>query len=152
MSRAKQASKRKRRSKTVPVLGAARLSLALASGASAATVGPAADMLTRNTGVCHEITLGEEEAVDVSLATFYVLDKENAGAFRPGVKLAMGGGCGCGGCGCWTGTNYGASTLGSEAIRGNIRSSPRTNTRTCVSAHTFGKTHKTHDYRLGAAT
>jgi hypothetical protein len=67
MSRAKQASKRKRRSKAVPVLGAAGLSLALASGASAATGGPAADMLTRNTGVCHEITLGEEEIFDVSL-------------------------------------------------------------------------------------
>jgi hypothetical protein len=93
MSRAKQASKRKRRSKAVPALGAAGLSLALASGASAATSGPAADMLARNTGVCHEITLDEEEIFDVSLATFHVFDKENAGAFRPGVKLAMGGGC-----------------------------------------------------------
>jgi hypothetical protein len=113
MSRAKQASKRKRRSKAVPVLGAAGLSLSLASGASAATGGTAADVLTWNTGVCHEITLGEEEIFDVSLATFHVFDKENAGTFRPGVQLAMGGGCG--GCGCWTGTNYGASTLGSDA-------------------------------------
>jgi hypothetical protein len=121
MSRAKQASKRKRRSKAVPVLGAAGLSLALASGASAATGGPAADMLTRNTGVCHEITLGEEEIFEVSLATFYVLDKEYAGAFRPGVKLAMGGGCGCGGCGCWTGTDYGASTLWSEPRQHSIK-------------------------------
>src|SRR6202021_2391928 len=36
--------------------------------------------------------LSEEEMVDVSLATFYVFDKENIGS---GVQLA----CGCGGCG-----------------------------------------------------
>ena len=97
MSHAKQASKRRRRSKAVPVLGAAGLSL-LASGASAVTGGPAADMPTQNTGVSHEITLGEEEISDVSLATFYVFDKENAGTSRPGVQLA---GRGCGGCrGC----------------------------------------------------
>jgi hypothetical protein len=54
-----------------------------------------ADPLTRNTGVSHEITLGEEEISDVSLATFYVLDKENAGTLRSGVQLAM---RGCGGC------------------------------------------------------
>ena len=109
MSHAKQDSKRKRRSKAVPLLGAAGLSLSLASGASATTTAdPAADPLTRNTGVSHEITLDEEEISDVSLATFYVLDKENAGTLRPGVQLAMRGcgGCrgfarGCGGCrGC----------------------------------------------------
>ena len=100
MSHAKQASKRKRRSKALPVLGAAGLSLSLASGASAVTGGPAADMPTRNTGESHEITLGEEEISDVSLATFYVFDKENAGTSRPSVQLARGGcgGCGCGGC------------------------------------------------------
>ena len=36
------------------------------------------DMPTQNTGVSHEIILGEEEISDVSLATFYVFDKENA--------------------------------------------------------------------------
>ena len=66
---AKQASKRKRRGKAVPVLGAAGLSLSLASGASAATSGSTADMLTRSTGVSHQITLCEEEIFDVSLAT-----------------------------------------------------------------------------------
>ena len=95
MSHAKQASKRKRRSKALPVLGAAGLSLSLASGASAVTSGPAADMPTRNTGASHEITLGEEEISDVSLATFYVFDKENAGTSRPGVQLARGGCHGC---------------------------------------------------------
>ena len=51
-------------------------------------------MLTRNTGVSHQVTLCEEEIFDVSLATFYVFDKENAGTFRRGVRLAAGG-CGC---------------------------------------------------------
>ena len=55
-----------------------------------------ADMPTaRNTAFNHEITLGEEEISDVSLATFYVFDKENAGALRSGIQLARGG-CGCG--------------------------------------------------------
>src|SRR4029077_5633440 len=111
MSHAKRDSKRKRRSKAVPLLGAAGLSLSLASGASATTTAdPAADPLTRNTGVSHEITLDEEEIFDVSLATFYVLDKENAGTLRSGVQLAMRGcggcrGCGrgCGGCGGFRG-------------------------------------------------
>jgi hypothetical protein len=117
--RGKQTSKRKRRACAVPVLGAAGLSLSLASGASAITAGPAADMPTRNTGVSHEVTFGEEEIADVSLATFYVFDKENPGTSGP-VQLARGchgchgchgcrgcRGCGrgCGGCGgcrgCW---------------------------------------------------
>jgi hypothetical protein len=98
MSHAKQASKRKRRSKALPVLGAAGLSFSLASGASS---GPAVNMPTPNTGVSHEITLAEEEISDVSLATFYVFEKENAGALRPGVQLVRGGcGGGCGGGGC----------------------------------------------------
>ena len=115
----KQTSKRKRRACAVPVLGAAGLSLSLASGASAITAGPAADMPTRNTGVSHEVTFGEEEIADVTLATFYVFDKENPGTSGP-VQLARGchgchgcrgcrgcRGCGrgCGGCGgcrgCW---------------------------------------------------
>jgi hypothetical protein len=94
MLHAKQASKRKRTGKAIPVLGAAGLSLSLVSGAPAAC-GPVADMLTRNTGVNQQIILCEEEISDVSLATFHVFDNENAGAFRRGVKLA-GGGCGCG--------------------------------------------------------
>jgi hypothetical protein len=122
MSHAKQASKRKHRACAVPLLGAAGLSLSLASGAPAATEGPAADIPTQNTGVSHEITLGEEEISDVSLATFYVFDKENVGTSEPAVQLAYWhrhwrrgcrgcrrgcrcGGCvrlyfGCGGCGC----------------------------------------------------
>jgi hypothetical protein len=96
MSHAKQASKRKRRSKALPVLGAAGLSFSLVSGASG---GPTVNLPTPNTGASHEITLAEEEVSDVSLATFYVFDKENAGTFRPNVQLVRGGGCGGGGCG-----------------------------------------------------
>jgi hypothetical protein len=55
---------------------------------------------TRNTGVSREaanleITLGEEEISDVSLATFHVFAKENA---ANGLRLPRknpGGGCGC---------------------------------------------------------
>jgi hypothetical protein len=58
--------------------------------------------------------LREEEIADVSLATFYVFDKEASHSSRSGVRLAMGGmgGCGgccagCGGCGaCWAGSYY----------------------------------------------
>jgi hypothetical protein len=98
MPRAKQASKRKAGTKAVPVLGAAGLSLSLAGGASAAASGPAADMATlKNTTQLHEITLAEEEISDVSLATFYVFDKENNGALQDGtLQLARGGGGGCG--------------------------------------------------------
>jgi len=103
MSHAKQASKRKQRSKVIkaaPVLGAAGLSLLLAGGALATTGGAAADMPARNTAPDHEITLGEEEISDVSLATFYVFDKENLETPIPGMQLARGGGgCGHGGCG-----------------------------------------------------
>ena len=95
MSRGKKTSKRKSRACAVPLLGAAGLSLSMVSGAPAATVGPTA----------HEITLGEEEISDVSLATFYVFDKENVGASEPGVQLVGHRGChgchahrGCRGC------------------------------------------------------
>jgi hypothetical protein len=112
MSHAKQAStKRKRRINAVPVLSAAGLSLSLASGASAA-IKPAADMPTPKTGMSHEITLCEEEISDVSLATFYVFDNENAGTFRRRIKLAQG----CGGCGCGFGCGGGGDGGGGCAV------------------------------------
>ena len=104
MSNVKQPSKRKRRSKAVPVLGIAGVSLAMAGGASAATTGQATDTLSQNTSPRHEVFLGEEEISDVSLSTFYVFDKENAAKPQAGEKVAWGcrcGGCrGCGGCRC----------------------------------------------------
>jgi len=101
MALAKQASKRNRRSKAVPVLGAAGLSLSLASGASASTSGQVADVTPQNTPPNHEIFLGDEEISDVSLSTFYVFDKENAAQPKLGEQVAWGcRGCGCRGCRC----------------------------------------------------
>lgn len=101
MPRVKQASKKKRVTKAVPALGAAGLTFSLVGGASAA-VAPANDeSLTTNYSPNHQLTLGEEEIADVSLATFYVFDKEGAAAAKGGVQLARGCGCrGCGGRGC----------------------------------------------------
>jgi hypothetical protein len=100
MARAKQTSKRNRRSKTVPVLGAAGLSLSLASGASASTGGQVADVTPQNSVPNHEIFLGDEEISDVSLSTFYVFDKENAAQPKLGEQVAWGCRCGCRGCRC----------------------------------------------------
>ena len=106
MSSTKQASKIKRRTKAVPVMGAAGL-FSLAGGvgvAAASTGGPAADLPLQKVTQSHEIILGEEELSDVSLATFYVIDKENAAAVKSGIRVARGcggcGGCGGRGCGC----------------------------------------------------
>jgi hypothetical protein len=46
-----------------------------------------ADLPTQKTAPNHEIIVGEEELSDVSLATFYVFDKENAPIH--GVRLAL---------------------------------------------------------------
>ena len=90
----KQASKRKRRSKAIPALGAAGLSLTLASEASLASTAPALDTMTRNAGVSHEITLREEEVCDISLAAFHVFDREGAKRFRAGERpVTVGQGC-----------------------------------------------------------
>src|SRR6516164_2133821 len=128
MPQAKQTSKLKRRSKALPVLGAAGLSLSLTSVASAVP-GGLGDMPTSKTGddnrvtlgeedISHGslvpfyafnkesqsdgVTLGEEEISDVSLATFYVFDKETEGTAQSDIELVHAGcgGChGCGGCG-----------------------------------------------------
>src|SRR5438445_12699260 len=121
MPQTKRASKRKYPKEAVPVLGVVGVSLSLAGGASAATAVPAADIPSSDTSP-PQITLSEEEIADVSLGTFYVFDKENAGTPRLGEKFVRGcggrgcgcrgcgrgcrcggggcGGCGCGGCGC----------------------------------------------------
>jgi hypothetical protein len=100
MAKPKQASKRNRGSKALPVLGAAGL-LSLAGGASASTSGPAADVTPRNVSPNHEIFLGEEEISDVSLSTFYVFDRENTATPQLGEKVAyIVRGCGCRGCRC----------------------------------------------------
>jgi hypothetical protein len=100
MASSKQASKPNRRSKAVPVLGAAGLSLSLAGGASASTSTAATDITPPNVSPNHEIFLGEEEISDVSLSTFYVFDKENTSTPQIGEKVAYWRGCGCRGCRC----------------------------------------------------
>ena len=105
MSRTKQTTRRKYRSKAVPILGAAGLSLTLASGVSAAA-GPTPNTPARNAAVSQEITLREDEISDVSLATFHVFDKES----HTGKRLA----CGCGG-GCCLFARAPSSAFGNDA-------------------------------------
>ena len=126
MARTKNPSNRKSLKKAVPVAGLAGLSLSLVGGATTAIGGPAANMPMQATVPSHEITLGEEEISDVSLATFYVFDKETAEQARPELQLVRGGcgghgvghggcggrgcggrGCGLHGCGCWGGCGCG---------------------------------------------
>jgi hypothetical protein len=100
MARAKQASKRKRPKIALPVWGAAGMSLAMAGGASAATA-PTAKAPSQGKILPPVMALGEEELSDISLATFYVFDKENRTPLL-GERYARrcGGGCGrCGGAG-----------------------------------------------------
>ena len=93
----KRSSIGKRRSKALPALGFAGMSLSMASGACAATSEASAN--TSPPSQKHEIFLGEEEISDVSLATFYVFDKENAGLPPLSQRLRLAAGCGAG-CGC----------------------------------------------------
>jgi hypothetical protein len=102
----------------------------MVGGASAAAV-PANDATqTTNYSPNHQITLGEEEIADVSLATFYVFDKEGTAAAKDGnVQLARGCGCrGCGGCrgcrgcrGCGRGCGCGVGWGGCCASWGGCR-------------------------------
>ncbi len=98
------------KSKTLPLLGAAGLSLSLASGASAFPSAPTAPMQSPNPADDHAVTLGEEEISDVTLATFYVFDKEGDGTGQSDVQLV---GHGCGGChGCGGGGCHGCGGCG----------------------------------------
>jgi hypothetical protein len=119
MARQKQTSKRVKA--VLPALGAAGLTFSMVGGASAAVV-PANDATqSTNYSPNQQITLGEEEIADVSLATFYVFDKESTAATKDGnVQLARGCGCrGCGGCrgcrgcrGCGRGCGCGVGWIG----------------------------------------
>jgi hypothetical protein len=90
----------KRRSKALPTLGFAGMSLSMASGACASTSeAPTISPPSQK----HEILVGEEEFSDVSLATFYVFDTGPPPLFQK-PRLAVGGGAGCGcsfGCAYW---------------------------------------------------
>ena len=97
MPQSKRTAQRKRRSKVVLALGAAGLSLSLASSASAAV-----GRMNGAGSVPVSKQLYEEEISDVSLATFHVFDKESTR--RPSARLAQSGGCG--GCGCGCGSSF----------------------------------------------
>ena len=117
MPRVKQASKQKRTTKAaaVTMLGAAGLSLSLMGSASASTMPTAYLPQSDNTSPNHRFVLGEEEMVDVSLATFHLFDRENVGS---GVQLTYRGyrgcrGCrACAGCACGGGGGCAASDPG----------------------------------------
>jgi hypothetical protein len=94
MARDKQASKEKRRRKVLPFLGAAG-TLAVAGGASATA--PTANMAQQDPTPLPVLSLYDEELSDVSLATFYVFDREIAPESLLDQRVAAR----CGGCrGC----------------------------------------------------
>jgi len=109
MAQTKQPSKRKRGRRGVPALGAAGVSLVMAGGASANA--PTANVPSlQDTPLRPVVALDEEEIADVSLATFYIFDKENVSHLGQGIRLAAKGGCGgcgCGGKGCGGGMGCG---------------------------------------------
>ena len=80
MSHTKEAGQRKRRTKAVPVLGAAGLSFSLATGAPAAVGNVNQDPAT--SALVAKQVMDEEPISDVSLATFHVLDNESGSTWR----------------------------------------------------------------------
>jgi hypothetical protein len=97
MARAKKTSKRRRQHTALPIFGAAGASLAMAGGASAAAVPPEHGPSQAKAAPYSITVLDEEEISDVSLATFYVLDRESA-SLGERIQLAQ---RRCGGCrGC----------------------------------------------------
>ena len=112
MPRVKQAAKHAHTTQVAAVtaLGAAGLGLSLTGSASAYTI-PTADIAqSGNISPNQRFVLGEEEMADVSLATFYLFDKENAGG---GVQVAYRGCRGCAARGC-----RGCAARGCRACRG----------------------------------
>jgi len=101
MPRVKQASKHARAAKAAAAT-AAGLGLSLGGSASANTI-PMADFpQPHNIAPDHRFVLGEEEMADVSLATFYLFDKEIDASDMQLAAVVVRRGCrGCGGCrGC----------------------------------------------------
>ena len=113
MSQVKQVPKWKRLTKAAGVPALAGLGLSLVGSASASALATADLPQSLNTTPNQRVVLGEEEIVDVSLATFHVFDKENGtGGFT---RLAMG----AGGCGCGTGKGCGFRGFGESSGSGS---------------------------------
>jgi hypothetical protein len=85
MPHTKEVARRKRRIKAVPLLGAAGLSLSLASGTSAAI----GDTNSTTAASIAQYVLGEEQISDISLATFQVPDDESVGPPWSGIRPTM---------------------------------------------------------------
>ena len=88
MSRAQASRSRNAQLKAavVKVLGAAGLSFSLANSTSASTMPTFGVPKSDNTSPNPRFVLSEEEMHDVSLATFYVFDRENVGS---GMQLGL---------------------------------------------------------------
>jgi hypothetical protein len=128
----KRSSKSKRRSRSLPALGFAGVTLSMASGACASTSEATANTPPISPGQNHEIFLGEEEIFDVSLSTFHPFDKENGEAppIAQHLILARGGGCGSGhGAGC--GHGGGGVHVGCGGSHGGCRGCGRGLFRGC---------------------
>jgi hypothetical protein len=95
MSRIKEASRRKRRTSAVPILGAAGLSISLTSGPSAAIGGGVNSGLATSAPIVRQV-MDEEEISDIRLATFRVFDGEGAGGPRIRPIIVGAGACGIG--------------------------------------------------------
>jgi hypothetical protein len=81
MPHTKEAAQRKRRTKAVPVLGAAGLWFSLATGAPGAVGNVNPDPAT--SALVAEQVMDEEQISDVSLATFRMIDNESGTTRRP---------------------------------------------------------------------
>jgi hypothetical protein len=131
MPRVKQAAKHAHATKAAAVtaLGAAGLGLSLAGSASASTIPTAHIPKSDNISPNQRLVLSEEEMADVSLATFHLFDKENAGSdiqltWVRGCRGCRVGGCRVGGCrvgGCRVGGCGGCGVGGCCARWGACR-------------------------------
>jgi hypothetical protein len=104
MPRVKQVAKRAHTTKAAAVTAGLGLSLAGSASAMPTVDIPPFDDMSPN----QRAVLGEEEMADVSLATFYLSDKENAVSNMQLAVVVRGcrgcGGCrGCRGCRAWRG-------------------------------------------------
>jgi hypothetical protein len=98
MARVNQTAKR-RTAKAAAVTAMAGLGLSLAGSASANTISAADSPQSDDISLNQRLVLGEEEMADVSLATFHLFDKENAGSDLRLAAVVVRGCRGCRGCG-----------------------------------------------------
>jgi hypothetical protein len=108
MKKQKQASTKRARKAAGPVAGAVGVALSMSMSSTPSTAAVAPAQASGPAVPPQRFTLSEEEVADVSLATFYVFDKENDSASAPGGQTVARGcrGCGCCpiivcGCGCY---------------------------------------------------